>query len=141
MFSIAKESNTREIYSRVLTYFVLVAMFVVLALSALSKELVAVMSTPAFHDAYKVVHLIALSYTFYGCYYVLAVGINLEGKTKYVALVAMGAALLNLGLNYWLITRTWYDGGGRCYSCPLFDAAHRLIGLITEVLRDKIRMV
>jgi len=103
MFSIAKESNAREIYSRVLTYFVLVAMFVALALSALSREFVAVMSTPAFHDAYKVVPLIALSYVLYGCYFIFAVGINLEGKTKYVALVALGAAVLNLGLNYLLI--------------------------------------
>jgi len=103
MFSTAKEENARETYSRVLTYFLLVAMFVALALSTLSLEVIAVMSTPPFYDAYKVVPLIALSYVLYGCYFVLSVGIALEGKTKYAALIVVSAAILNLGLNYLLI--------------------------------------
>jgi len=103
IFAMAREENAREVYARVLTYFLLVAACAALALSVLAEELVALMSTPPFREAYKVVPLIALSYLFYGCYFVFMVGINLEGKTKYTALMAGMAACLNLGLNYVLI--------------------------------------
>lgn len=103
MFLIAKEKKAKETYSRILTYFFLVAMFAALALSVLSKEALAIMATPAFRDAYKVIPLVALSYVMYGCCYVFMVGINLQAKTKYIALLFGAAAVLNLALNYILI--------------------------------------
>jgi O-antigen/teichoic acid export membrane protein len=103
LFSSAKEKRAAETYSRVFTYFVLVALFAALVISILAREILMVMSTPAFHDAYKVVPLVAASYVLWGCHYILAVGIYLEGKTKYLAVLVGGAAILNLGLNYLLI--------------------------------------
>lgn len=102
-WSVAKERNAKEIYSSVLTYFALVAMAVALALSVLSKQALEVMSAPAFYGAYQVIPLIAVSYVLYGCYVILAVGITLERKTKYVALIVGVGAAVNLGLDYFLI--------------------------------------
>jgi O-antigen/teichoic acid export membrane protein len=102
-FYLAKEQNAKQTFSRILTYFMLVAMLAALALSVLSREVLAIMATPAFHSAYKVIPLIALSYVLYGCYFVLMVGINLEGKTRSLAVFVACAAVLNLGLNYTLI--------------------------------------
>ncbi len=102
-WSIAKEKNAKEVYSSILTYFFLVSMFVALALSVLSKEVLVVMTTPSFYGAYKVIPLIALSYVFYGCLYVLAVGYSLAKKTKYAPLIIGTGATANLGLNYLLI--------------------------------------
>lgn len=102
-WSTATEENAKEVYSSVLTYFVLIAMFVALALSVLSKELLMIMATPPFHEAYKIIPLIALSYVLYGCYFILAAGFNLEKKTKYVPLIVGVAAAMNLGLNFLLI--------------------------------------
>jgi O-antigen/teichoic acid export membrane protein len=103
LFSVAKEKNARDIYSSVLTYFALVAMAVALVLSVLSKEILEVVAAPAFYGAYKVIPLIALSYALYGCYFIVAVGINLENKTKYLAFIVGAGAAVNLGLNYLLI--------------------------------------
>ena len=102
-FAMAKEPHVKQTFSRVLTYFVLVAMFVALALSVLSKEVLHVMATPAFFNAYKVVPLIALSYVLYGCYYILSIGLSLEAKTKYIAVVVGTIAIVNLGFNYLLV--------------------------------------
>ena len=104
-WSAAKEENAKQVYSAVLTYFVLVAMFVALGLSVLSKEVLMIMATPAFHEAYKIIPLIALSYVLYGCYFILAAGFNLEKKTKYVPLIVGVAAIMNLGLNFLLIPK------------------------------------
>lgn len=103
IFAIAKEENAKHVYSRVFTYFVLIAIFAAVALSVLSEEVLAVMATPIFHNAYKVIPLIAMSYVLYGCYFVLMVGINLKAKTKYLGEFVIGAAVLNLGLNYLLV--------------------------------------
>jgi O-antigen/teichoic acid export membrane protein len=103
MFSIAKEKNANEVYSRVFTYFTVVAMLTTLALSVLSKEVLTIMTTPAFHDAYKVIPLIALSYALFGGYTILTVGISLQGKTGPIAAFVLCAAALNCGLNYLLI--------------------------------------
>ena len=104
-FSISREKDAEKTYSRVFTYFMLVAILAALALSVLSKEILAIMASPAFHGAYKVIPLIALSYVLYGCYYVMMVGTNLGGKTKHLAVFVVCAAALNLGLNYLLIPK------------------------------------
>jgi O-antigen/teichoic acid export membrane protein len=102
-FSIFKQETARQVYSRVFTYFVLVTMLAALALSVLSSQVLSIMATPAFHDAYKVIPLIALSYVLYGCYGILGMGFWLMAKTRYSALVVGVSAMLNLGLNYLLI--------------------------------------
>ena len=103
VFSTARQTNAHEVFSRVLTYFILAALFVSLALSALAKEVLAIMATPEFHDAYKVIPLVALSYVVFGCYTIVSVGIYLESKTKFLAIIIGGAALINLALNFLLI--------------------------------------
>jgi O-antigen/teichoic acid export membrane protein len=102
-WSVAKEKNAKEIYSSVFTYFTLVAMAVALVLSVLSKQVLEIMAAPAFYGAYRVIPLIAVSYVLYGCYNILPVGIYLEKRTKYLALIFGVGALVNLGLNYLLI--------------------------------------
>lgn len=102
-WSVAKEKNNKEIYSSVLTYFVLIGMFIALGLSVLSKEVLTIMATPPFYGAYKVVPLIALSYILLGCFSILFVGAGLEKKTKYAPLITGVGAIVNLGLNYLLI--------------------------------------
>jgi O-antigen/teichoic acid export membrane protein len=103
LFSIRQERNAKEIYASVLTYFTVIATFVALALSILSKEVLMVMATPPFYSAYRVVPLIALSYLFYGCFMCVNMGMYLEKKTKYIPFIVGAGAALNLGLNYLLI--------------------------------------
>jgi O-antigen/teichoic acid export membrane protein len=103
LYSVAKEEKAKETYSRVLTYFLFVASFFVLALSVLSKEVIAIMATPVFYDAHKVIPLIATAYLLSGCLIVFNVGILLQAKTKFLPFLVGGAAVLNLGLNYLLI--------------------------------------
>jgi len=102
-FSIFKEKTAKQVYSRAFTYFVLVSILAALALSVLSREALSIMATSAFHDAYKVIPLIAVSYVLYGCFQILGVGFGLMAKTRYSALIVAVAAISNLGLNYLLI--------------------------------------
>ena len=63
LFSIYyKDKNAKHIYSRVLTYLTFVLSFLGLGISVLAKDVLKIMSAPEFHDAYKVVSLIVISY-------------------------------------------------------------------------------
>jgi O-antigen/teichoic acid export membrane protein len=104
-WSVAREKNAKEIYASVLTYFTLVGIFIALVISVLSREVIAVMSTPPFYDSYKVIPFIALSYVLFGCFSILGSGILLEKKTKYYPLISGVAVITNLVLNYLLIPR------------------------------------
>jgi len=105
LFSVEKEKNAQEIYSRILTYFVFVMGLLSLGLSIFAKELVRLLSTPIYFDAHRVVSLIALAYLLHGVYIIVGVGVNLKNKTIYFPLVIGMAAILNLILNYLFISK------------------------------------
>ena len=102
-WSVAKLDNAKDIYSSIFTYFILIGIFVALSISVLSKEVLSIMATPPFYSAYKIVPLIAFSYILLGCFSILAVGIGIKKKTKWIPLITGIGAIANLGLNYLLI--------------------------------------
>lgn len=103
MFTIAKQPDAERQFSRILTYYVLVLGFFFLALSLLARELLVVMTTPAFYGAAAIVPLVALSYLLYGVRYMTNTALPTRNKMQYVPIIIIGTALLNLGLNYLLI--------------------------------------
>ncbi len=104
MFSIAKRDDAPQIYSRLMTYFVLLAGFICLGISLLAKEIIRIMAlNPSYWSAYRVVGLIAISYLLYGTVSILSVGVNLKRKTIYYPLIMIIAAISNLILNFILI--------------------------------------
>ena len=105
MFTIAKQPDAEQQFSRLLTYYVMILGFFGLGLSILARELLMVMATPEFYGAATVVPLIVLSYLFYGVRYMTNTALPTRDKMKYVPLMIILTALLNLALNYLLIPR------------------------------------
>lgn len=105
-WAIAKEPNAFEVYSRATTYYVLVGAFAVLVLAVLAKEVIGIMATPPFREAYRVIGLIALSGLLRGMVNLFAIGILLVKKTWWVPIVMGTGAIANLGLN-WLLIPAW----------------------------------
>jgi len=103
LFTIAKDENARNIYKKLLTYFLYVLLFMFLIISILAQDIIQLIATPEFGAAYRVVPFIVLSQIFYGVYFMTAVGVNIKRKTQYLPFVVGFAALTNLILNYVLI--------------------------------------
>jgi len=103
LFSMAEKKEAGRFYSKILTYFLLLAGSISLMLSLFSKEVIQIMAAPAYWGAYKVISLVAFSYVLYGIYFIVAVGINLKEKTYHLPWIVGTAAGLNLFLNYLLI--------------------------------------
>ena len=106
MWSVAEKPFAKQFYSKVMTYFTTVALYMALIVSMLSPELIRLMSQrQSYWRAWQVVPLITLSYVLYGMYSQLSIGINLKKKTQYLPFLLWAAAGLNLLLNFLLIPR------------------------------------
>jgi O-antigen/teichoic acid export membrane protein len=100
-----------------MTYYVFFSLYLSLGLSVLAEDVIRLLGTPAYYEAYRVVPLLALSYVFYGMYFVASGGVQLAKRTHYLAYVAGGAALLQIALNFWLIPR--FDMLGAAWAAAL----------------------
>ncbi len=98
-FSVAKRNDTKQIYARTLTYWLLLSSFVALAISIFAKQIVEVVSSPEYFEAYRIIPLICFSYVLYGMHFVIVPGLHLEEKTKYYPLLVGIPAVLNIVLN------------------------------------------
>ena len=105
MFKIHAHPEHRRIFGRVFLLYSLVLMFAALALSVLSPEIVRVMVDPKFSSSQNVIPLVAFAYVFWGIGFYGQLGMYLTNRTNLIGIVGIGAAVLNLALNYFLILR------------------------------------
>jgi O-antigen/teichoic acid export membrane protein len=129
----AKESNAKEIYSKVMTIFVLVTAFIFFILS-LFIDNIAQFKLPfkgyligkAYWGGLYIVPVILLSYMFYGIYINLMAGIYIEKKTKYLPYITGIAAIINIVFNFLLIPKINMMG---CAIATLLSYIAMVIGI------------
>ncbi len=112
--SISEDSDAKETYSRVMTYFLLFGMFLFLCLSLFASEIIRVFANSKYMQGAQVVPVILLSYLCYGIYVNLMAGVYIEKRTSPLPFIVGGAALVNLVLNFVLIPR--YGMMGAAYA-------------------------
>lgn len=95
-FSIMKQENAKEVYSRVLTYFLFVVVFVGLFMALLSREVIELMSSELFRSAYKVVPLIVLAVLANGVNYIFQTGLLIKKRTDYMPYITITTAVMNV---------------------------------------------
>jgi len=104
-FELAKKDNARDMYARIQTYQLVVAVGVGLAVSLLAKDALRIMTPPSYWAATRIVPIIVLCYIMSDIRSVVLSGILIQRATHYLAGISIVAALANLGLNYVLIAR------------------------------------
>ena len=104
LFSTYAEDPAQEkaARARTLTYLTFILSLVGLVLTLFAKEIVDVVA-PRFSEAYNAVGPLMLGAVGYGLVSVLTVGFSIARKTGRLALLAVMAAALNIGLNFALI--------------------------------------
>jgi O-antigen/teichoic acid export membrane protein len=83
-------------------YYLLLMAITVLGLMLFSKEILVLFTAPEYYAAYSSMALLALA-LFLSNSYFLAPGLNIERKTKLMAIVSISSALLNFILNLLVI--------------------------------------
>jgi O-antigen/teichoic acid export membrane protein len=129
----AKEPNAKEIFSKVMTLFIIIASFLFFTLS-LFIDNIAQFKLPfkgyligkAYWDGLYIVPIILLSYLFYGIYINLMAGIYIEKKTKYLPYITGVAAIINIIFNFLLIPKINMMG---CAIATLLSYLVMVIGI------------
>lgn len=110
VFGLKDDESVRRIVRAVLVYFTLLLAFVTLVLSLFSAELVHALADERFFEAHAALPLVAGGYLAWGVFQVVATVFYLRERTWTVSALVAGAAVLNFGLNAWLVPRHGYLG-------------------------------
>jgi O-antigen/teichoic acid export membrane protein len=99
-FSLEKESNSKGVYSSVLTYFLLIGLMMGLLICLLTPEVIRLISPEAYWGNYRFVVPLTLGTIALGVYRNVALGIALKEKTVLVMIAGLAALGTNIVLNY-----------------------------------------
>ncbi len=106
----AKEKNAKEIFSKVLSLFVLAASVIWIVISLFIDNLASIEFLPgktiighSFLSGIFIVPVVLLAYVFYGMYVNFTAGLYIEEKTQYFPYVTITGALVNVVINLFLI--------------------------------------
>lgn len=118
-FSYADKSDARQIYADVLKYFVIFCVAIFL-LVTLYIDLFKYFVGAEYRAGLKVVPILLLANLCLGIYVNLSIWYKLTDRTLMGAWVALGGALLTIGLNIWWIPLFGYEGSAwatlACYG-------------------------
>lgn len=148
MYVIHEQPQHEKIFSQIFVLYALVLTYAALALWMFSPEIVRVMAGPRFLEAQAVIPLVALSYVFCGIGHYVQLGMFLANRTRLIGFVSVVAGILNLGLNYTLISRYGMVGaawatllrfvaiavGSYCFSQSVFPLRLGVGRVLTGVL-------
>lgn len=104
-----KDSDAKEMFARILTYFVLFMSLVFLLLTFFIPDLVHIsifgrhIIHPAYWSAIGIVPIVLLGYMFLGISNNMVAGIYIEKKTGYLPLITFAGAAVNIAGNFLLI--------------------------------------
>ncbi len=95
-FSVMKQSNAQQIYARIMTYYVFISGFLVIALSVFSRELIMLISSSSYWEAYRIVPILLIPGALGGITYVFQTGIYIQKRTDALFYITTASGLLNL---------------------------------------------
>ncbi len=108
-FSHASKENAKEMYAKVMHYFVLACAFIFLVVM-MYIDVVKYFIGKDFREGIKVVPILLMANLCLGVYYNLSIWYKLTGQTKWGAWIAIAGAVLTLIFNFWLIPILGYMG-------------------------------
>jgi O-antigen/teichoic acid export membrane protein len=111
-YSIRDDDEARRAYSMIVTYYLLVAFTIVLALSLEARWVVRLLAAPAYFDSYQAIPLVSTGVTLYALFLVLSVAVGRVGRTELNFPVTAAAAGCNVALNVLLVPSLELVGAG-----------------------------
>ena len=109
-FSHEKENNSRDIYARVMNYFVIVCAVIFLGVMLYLDVIKYFIPNQAYWAGLHIVPVLLFANIFLGIYYNQSIWYKLTGHTVYGALLAIGGAIITIVLNIIWIPILGYEG-------------------------------
>jgi len=111
-FAIMKQPDARDIYSRIMTYYVFTIIFLSLGISLFAKEIVILVASAEFQSAYHIVPFVFLPLILNGMTYIFQTGMLIKKKTKYTFYTSAISAVLMIIMSRILVPKIGMYGAG-----------------------------
>lgn len=108
-FAQAKEKNAKNLYSRVMNYFVIACALIFLVIT-LYIDVVKFFVGKDYYEGLPVVPILLLANLCLGIYFNLSIWYKLTGQTRFGAYLSIVGAIITLILNFWWIPIFGYMG-------------------------------
>ncbi len=116
------DKNAKEFFTLLTTYYFIVGVTLMVAISMFSYEIVLLVSNRReYLEAFYVIPLIMLAHIFYGAINILDSGLIFERKVMWDAYILMGAVLASIFLNYIFVPMYGYLGSAFVALCVYFS--------------------
>jgi len=103
-YKIYGKKDDKRYYSKLLTYFSFILVWVGLGISLFNNEIVKIFTKSTdYWQAIPLIPILVLAYIFSGGKMVVSLGLFLEQQTKYIAISTICALIINIGLCFLLI--------------------------------------
>jgi O-antigen/teichoic acid export membrane protein len=116
----AETANAKQIFARLITFWAGAVVLVALIISLFSREILMLIATPQFYNAYKVAPVLVVAYLFRGFYLFPINGLFFAKKTKFVPVVTGIAALVDIILLPLFIARFGMMGAAFATATAFF---------------------
>jgi O-antigen/teichoic acid export membrane protein len=124
-----------ELLSRLLAAFIYLSVPLVITLTFLGRQAIGMVATPSYAGASRIVFPVAMGGVLLGIQWVYQRSLLLRHRTKSILLMFIASALVNTGLNLWLVPRYGYESAAwttfasYAFLCAMMArASRRLIG-------------
>lgn len=116
-FKQSNESNAKEIYAKVMNYFVIAGCILFLGVM-LFVDVIKFFIGEKYHEGLHIVPILLMANLCLGIYYNLSIWYKLTDKTNLGAWISIGGAIITLVLNYLWIPTMGYTGSARAtFAC------------------------
>jgi O-antigen/teichoic acid export membrane protein len=109
-FAQEKNKDKNKVYSKVMTYFIIVVSLMFLVISTNLDIFKWFIPNEAFHEGLRVVPILLMANICLGIYYNQSIWYKLADKTMYGAYIAIGGAIITITLNFILVPYIGYMG-------------------------------
>jgi O-antigen/teichoic acid export membrane protein len=110
-FSLIKDTKlAKDTYAKVLSYFLLVSLFITVGLSLFGREAILILATPDYEKSAVLVPWLSLGSVAWGVVYIVGIGAGIAKKSYHTTISTVIAASINIGLNFLLIPKFGITG-------------------------------
>jgi O-antigen/teichoic acid export membrane protein len=131
-FNIQYEPGAKDIYKKVFHLFFMLNIIAVFFISMFSIDILKVFTQPAYYTAKAVVPFLCFATVLQSGYFIVAIGIGLTKKAQHTVWITIGAAAINILLNF-LLTPV-YGALGASFSLMI---TYAVIFILTLMMSQK----
>jgi O-antigen/teichoic acid export membrane protein len=97
------EEETKVFFTKLFRYFILILSPVVFGFIAVSRDLLMVLASSKYMEAYTILPYVVIGQSIYACSIILNSGLFIRKKTHLLTVIMIGVCFLNVGINIILI--------------------------------------